>query len=242
MSRKTLLLNSALTLAVSTALCLVVLAASAWSSNAGINRQSSTEITDATGAFQIVSATPERNAIQLVLRNISTRRINAYSISLDGASRIGKDFTRNGTVIEPEGTDELLVPSGSSPPRNITIITAVFDDDTFAGDAQVAESFIIERQGVRIQTQRILALLRNYLATAESRASLAGLYSQLSALPTQPEVGESPHIGAGLHSAKEEILHIVRELMDTGQEVESGQARRRLARVAEGYERRMSRR
>lgn len=242
MKRKTLFLNSIFLLATSTAFCLVVLASGTWSSNTRLNRQSSTEIADATGAFQVVSATPERNAIRLVMRNISTRRINAYSISLDRATRIGKDFTRNGTVIEPEGTDELLVPFASSPPQNITIISAVFDDDTFAGDAQIAESFILERQGVRMQTQRILLLLRNHLAVAESRASLAGLYSQLSALPTRPAVGESPYIGAGLHSAREEILHIVRELMDTEREVGRGRARRRLTRVAQGYERRMSRR
>lgn len=242
MKRKTLLLNSAFLLAILTAFCLVVLASGAWSSRARVNPQGSTGITDATGAFQIVSATPERNAIRLVIRNISARRINAYSISLDAEARIGKDFTRNNTVIEQGGTDELLIPFAASPPQNITIITAIFDDDTFAGDSQIAESFLVERQGVRMQTQRILALLRTHLAATESRADLAGLYSQLSALPTRQAAGESPHIGAGLHSAKEEILHIVRELMDTEQGAETGRVRRRLARVAEGYERRMSRR
>jgi len=191
-------------------------------------------------AFKVESFERVKDHFILGLRNISSKGISAYSYSLGPVNhptnRDDIDGLIGDTVIAPNEVKEIQIPvialihSAEVAPNHeasINIIAVVFEDRTVEGDRKVTASITDIRLGEKIQFKRIHPLLKETLNTAgdDITSKIGDLEARIAALSEEPEPGQSDAVKTGLHSAKEGVLHLLREhviMSDVGANKQAG--------------------
>jgi len=138
---------------------------------------------------------------QLTLRNLSNKAVVLVAIDVFAGNRLRLTGTPQGQrgepLVEPgavfsckvKGVEDVLVnrynyePS-SAPAQSIVIKSVVFADGSYEGDAEPATQFKVKTLGCRVQLRRVVALLRETMEVAESRATdpIARLIQKVYAL------------------------------------------------------------
>jgi hypothetical protein len=183
---------------------------------------------------------------KLTLRNLSSKRVRAVYLRqvLNGRERVSSYAAERGgkTIMEPGGTYErdIGITTGQSSRADFTpeaidsivVVTAVFDDYTYEGEAEPAASKRALDEGERVQLARLVALVREARAAAaaargaETPEAVRVFKSKLAAIgydapPTSVDaiVKSYPELGPGAREnakiAIEVSMHAVRrELLD----------------------------
>lgn len=164
-----------------------------------------------TRALQVVSfkpiesAEPGGQAYELVLRNTSVKKIDAYSIAYGESSTRGGDFIGADRLIGPGDQFTQII----NPPTRLIITYVVFADGSIDGDVAAAQPLLEQRRGMLAQFERILPLLK----TASASGDVEHLRSEVQALPRNAETSDSVYVSAGLRHARDEVLREI-ELLD----------------------------
>jgi len=161
--------------------------------NVGVNNKLKT--------IEVISLIETEQAYELVLRNVSNKRINGYSISLgNGASRT-VDMSVGEKTVGPGEQFKVALPHRQDilPP---TIRYVVFDDSSGDGDLTGIAELQDRRDGRAEQLERILVSLKRHVSTGD----MASLKSEINAMPEEQKVGRSIFYLQGQRNAKEDTL------------------------------------
>ena len=182
-------------------------------------------------AFKVESFERVKDDFILRLRNISDKGISAYSYSFGPVNRPTNRHDTDGLigdiVIYPDAVEEIQIPaialvrSAKGSPRHesiINIAAVVFEDRTVEGDQKITAFITDRRLGEKIQLERIHRLLKEALNTTggDITSKLSNLEARIAALSEEPETGQSDAVKTGLHSAKENVLYLLRDHLTTG--------------------------
>lgn len=163
-----------------------------------------------TKALEVVSLsatgplTPTGKGYELVLRNVSAKNINGYSIGLGKSGSVTNDLTSAFRVIAPGDQFTEVLPQT----EEVVIRDVIFDDDSIDGDPVAAAELQDRREGMREQLERIAPLLN----AATASADIEQLKVQLRTLPEEPAAGRSIYVAAGMRNAKEDTLRELEKL------------------------------
>ncbi len=189
-------------------------------------------VVNKTRALEVVSLKPTGpmrpggRDYELVLRNVSAKGINGYSIAFGEGSTVTNDLTSGDRLIAPGDQFTEVLPHAT----NIVVRNVIFEDGSSDGDPVAAAELHDRREGMRKQLERIAPLLK----AAAVSGDVEKLKAQLQALPEDTAAGDSVFINAGMRNAKEDTLLDVEKL--DKHELRSG-----LARLAHRHDRRMTR-
>ena len=175
-------------------------------------------------AVEVISLVPTDHGYDLVLRNVSLKNINGYSVALKSGAYTTVDLTVGERVIGPGGQFTVRLRAEATEP---SIRYVVFDDDTGEGDTSAIAELLDRRAGRREQLNRIVPLLNS----AAVSANVDQLKTDLQSLPEEA-AGRSVYFGLGMKNAKEDALLEVRKL-------DTSNVRAGLTRLAEQSNRRM---
>lgn len=166
--------------------------------------QSSTpSVTNKTTSVQVVSLEPDERArtlgfFALVLKNMSTKNIDGYSLTYDKSSSLISDLTSSSIQIKPG--DEFSIPVTTL--TNLAIHYVLFEDDTFDGDANGAKHQLEIRRGRRAQLERIYLILN----AIPQPAGVEDLKKKLRELPGTPSFSTASGIGVGEIQVRDEVM------------------------------------
>ena len=181
-------------------------------------------VTNKITAVEVISLVPTDHGYDLVLRNVSPKNINGYSVALKSGAYTTVDLTVGERVIGPGGQFTVRLRAEATEP---SIRYVVFDDDTGEGDTSAIAELQDRRAGRREQLNRIVPLLNS----AAVSANVDQLKTDLQSLPEEA-AGRSAYFGLGMKNAKEDALLEVRKL-------DNSNVRAELTRLAEQSSRRM---
>ena len=181
-------------------------------------------VTNKITAVEVISLVPTDHGYDLVLRNISLKNINGYSVALKSGAYTTVDLTVGERVIAPGDKFTVRLRAEATEP---SIRYVVFDDDTGEGDTSAIAELQDRRAGRREQLNRIVPLLNS----AAVSANVDQLKTDLQSLPEEA-AGRSVYFGLGMKNAKEDALLEVRKL-------DKNNVRAELTRLAEQSSRRM---
>lgn len=215
-----------------------------WSPSTSITslQNGNLSVNDKTQAFQVVNiSATEDGLLSIKLKNISSKNISGYKVSIGGNARITKDTTSADRVIAPGEIDELIVPINSRKPSGITILAVVFTDGNIEGEPAAVSELRDWRLGLRLQLTRILPLLQSALDSTETDMPIAldKLKTQISYLQVEPSPALPLAIGGGLHDAKDEFIRKIEEIQLHRNEGNL-KLRERLTKLKDRIERRIS--
>lgn len=153
-------------------------------------------VTNATSAVEIISIQPlQSGGYELVMRNVSSKNINGYSVGFDQGASVTSDLTSTyKPIIEPREEFKLRIPATST----VIIKHVVFDDNSFDGDPRMAAQLQDRRLGIQKQLRNIISLLNRDGQTAD----VAQLKAHIKELPEEG----SAFVVAGMRNAKEDAL------------------------------------
>jgi hypothetical protein len=161
-------------------------------------------VTNRTTAVEVISLVPTDYGYDLVLRNVSLKNINGYSVALKSGAFTTVDLTVGERVIAPGDKFTVRLRAEATKP---SIHYVVFDDDTGEGDTTAIAELQDRRAGRREQLNRIVPLLNS----AAVSANVDQLKTDLQSLPEEA-AGRSVYFGLGMKNAKEDALLDVRKL------------------------------
>ena len=135
-----------------------------------------------TKGLAVISAVRNGDELYIAFRNDYSKNIIAYAISI-GNSRITEDFAYSGFTeagILPGTTHERRISFAEST-KPVKIEAIVLDDGSAQGDDIVIQEIKDSRLGSRIQIERTLRLLNNYLKSTNSptKAAVGELKSRI---------------------------------------------------------------
>lgn len=212
-------------------------------------------VSNQTKSIEVVSIEASNSTLPgytLVLRNTSARSVKAFGLRMiDDGKEILQAQVQNPEAqpmieaggfsrTEPlSGRGAVLTPGGYQPyaPTNpqIVITTAVFDDNSFEGEAAAASMIVGRDQGRMVQLQRIVPLLRLAARSedADLKDTLLMLRERVSALndqipesvstrlirdfPTMAHPVLQSSLEAGAHLIKNQVLADIEALERTQQ-------------------------
>ena len=153
-------------------------------------------ITNRTSAVEIISIQPlQSGGYKLVMRNVSMKNINGYSVGFDQGESVTSDLTSTYKPIIAPGEDfNLRIPATSA----VIIKHVVFDDNSFDGDPRMAAQLQDRRLGIQKQLRNIISVLNRDGKTAD----VAQLKAHIKELPEEG----SAFVAAGMRNAKEDAL------------------------------------
>jgi hypothetical protein len=199
------------------------------------------KVVNKTATLQIVSVDRTPNGhVHLLLKNVSSKNLNGYEVSVGAQGRITTDTSSGDRVISPGTTDELEVPVESAP-SSLTILAAMFADGSIEGD----EATVIElkqwRSGLKRQLIRALGVLETTLELPDVNTpeALDRLESQLSSLSTESSPAQ-PRAASGSRDAKDNLITNVQILRQRLQRQGAPRQRERLLELKERIERRIA--
>jgi hypothetical protein len=166
-------------------------------------------VTNTTSAVEIISIQPlSSGGYELVMRNVSSKNINGYSVEFDQGASVTSDLTSTYRPIIAPGEDfKLRIPATSV----VIIKHVVFDDNSFDGDARMAAQLQDRRLGIQKQLRNIISVLNRDGKTAD--------VEQLKAhIKELPEEG-SAFVAAGMRNAKEDALLALEKVDSNNQAV-----------------------
>jgi hypothetical protein len=169
------------------------------------NTQSQTpttpSVTNQTTAVQVISVAPGSIGYEVVMRNVSNKNINGYTVGYGLGASVTSDLTSTyKPIISPGEEFKLELPITTS----ITIQSIVFDDNTIDGNAEVASQLQDRRKGIKKQLQTIV----NLLNSEGPNADVEQLKAEIEKLSEDAPGFE----GAGMHNAKEDALLVLKKL------------------------------
>lgn len=141
---------------------------------------------------------PEGRGYELVLRNVSAKNIDGYSIAFGVGAAVTSDLTSAFRLIAPGDQFTELLPEAI----NIVIRHVTFEDASSDGDAVAAAELQDRREGMREQLERIAPLLN----AAAASGDVEQLKAQLQALPEETVSGRSVYVAAGMRNVREDTL------------------------------------
>lgn len=190
------------------------------------------DVVNETEAFQVESLTsqiirPDGGEVRYVLKlkNVSTKKITAYSLKHPSGVRTTGDFVVTGGGIAPGGVETVDIsdapqPSTSAQSNKLIIELAVFEDGSSEGDFNCRKLIMGSRLGARMGFERIDKILQEALRViqGEVRESETGkkewleqVISDIAALSDQSLPGE---VNSGFHYAKEMTLNNLKTLRE----------------------------
>jgi hypothetical protein len=193
----------------------------------GVIQQDVPQVAVNTSALQVLNIVRNQVGFELLLKNISSKNINGYSVSVDDRNTITSDLTIGDQLIRP-GTEFKVVISRQVK-KHCVIRHVMFEDGTGNGDPAAIAEQQDRRNGAREQFVRIASLLR-----PGNVEDLAKLKSQIEALPTDAEPGRSVYVTLGMRNAKEDVLTDLNKIGE-------GDTHAGVARIRENYNRRVLR-
>jgi hypothetical protein len=152
-------------------------------------------VTNKTSAVEVVSLKPSSpTGYDVVLKNVSAKSINGYSVGYDQGASVTNDRTSTSRPLIAPGAEfrEWL-----STTRTIVIRYVIFDDNSIDGDTVAAAELQERRLGVREQLERIVPLFREATDVDQLR-------TQIEALPEESQV--SIWVTAGMRNAKQDAV------------------------------------
>ena len=161
-------------------------------------------VTNKTTAVEVISLVPTDHGYDLVLRNVSLKNINGYSVALKSGAYTTVDLTVGERVIAPGDQFTVRLHAEATQP---SVRFVVFDDDTGEGDTGAIAELQDRRAGKREQLKQILPMLNS----AAASANVDQLKTDLQSLPEEA-AGRSVYFGLGMKNAKEDALLDVRKL------------------------------
>jgi len=182
-------------------------------------------VTNRTTAVEVISLVPTDQGYDLVLRNVSLKNINGYSVALKSGAYTTVDLTVGERVIAPGDQFTVRLHSEATEPG---IRYVIFDDDTGEGDTNAIAELQDRRAGRREQLKLIVPLLNSAAASANVDQLKTDLQSLAEAAP-----GRSVYFGLGMKNAKEDALLDVRKL-------DNSDVRAGLTRLAEQSSKRLT--
>ena len=188
-------------------------------------------IVNKTQAVEVVSLTPSGplgpnyQSYELVLRNVSAKNIDGYSIAFGRNASVTGDLTSASRLIAPgDQFQEVL-----SEANNIVIRYVIFEDGLIQGDAGAASELLDRREGMRLELERIAPLLN----AAGVSTDIDQLKAQLRALPAEAAApGRSAYVTLGMRNAREDTLLDIEKL-------DKSDLRAGLARLVEQHSKRL---
>jgi len=181
-------------------------------------------VTNKITAVEVISLVPTDHGHDLMLRNVSLKNINGYSVALKSGAYTTVDLTVGERVIAPGDKFTVRLRGEATEP---SIRYVIFDDDTGEGDTNAIAELQDRRAGRREQLNRIVPLLNS----AAVSANVDQLKTDLQSLPEEA-AGRSVYFDLGMKNAKEDALLEVRKL-------DNSNVRAELTRLAEQSSRRM---
>ena len=153
-------------------------------------------VTNRTSAVEIISIQPlQSGGYELIMRNVSSKNINGYSVGFDKGASVTSDLTSTYKPIIAPGEDfKLRIPATSA----VIIKHVVFDDNSFDGDPQMAAQLQGRRLGIQKQLRNIIGLLNR----EGNSADVEQLKAHIKELPEEG----SAFVAAGMRNAKEDAL------------------------------------
>ena len=183
-------------------------------------------VTNRIKAVEAISLVPTDHGYDLMLRNVSLKNINGYSVGLKSGAYTTVDLTVGERVIAPGDQFIVRLHAEATQP---SIRYVVFDDDTGEGDPTAIAELQDRRAGRREQLKRIVPLLNS----AAASANLDQLKTDLQSLPEEA-AGHSVYFSLGMRNAKQDTL------LDVGK-LDNSNVRASLTRLAEQNSRRIIR-
>lgn len=182
--------------------------------------QSGHIVKNTTEAFQFVGEESYAFGHQLKFRNVSTKGITGYVVSVGEDSTIETDYSISEHVITPQSIEEIGVPdpqminTSDVTQLEVNILAVVFEDQSITGDTKEAAKILDRRRGLKIQISKILPLLQSLIDEDEDASPdrVAAVKEQIINLPEDQENETSRSFRSGLHDAKEDALKEIEEL------------------------------
>jgi hypothetical protein len=158
-------------------------------------------------AVEVVSFSESDQAFDLLLRNVSKKSINGYSISLkNGVARTVDLSVGEKTITSGQQFKVSLPHRIEAMPPIIRFV--IFEDGTGEGDLVGIKELQDRREGRSDQLKRIAPLFNK----ASSTADLDQLRTELKALPEERREDRSIYYQQGQRNAKEDALLSVEKL------------------------------
>lgn len=159
-------------------------------------------VTNMTSAVEIISMEPvESGGYELVMRNVSSKNINGYSVGFDQGASVTSDLTSTYKPKIAPGEDFKLRISATSV---VIIKHVVFDDNSFDGDPRMAAQLQDRRLGIQKQLRNIIGLLHR----DGQNADIEQLKAHIKELPEEG----SAFVAAGMRNAKNDALSALEKI------------------------------
>jgi hypothetical protein len=190
------------------------------------------DVVNETEAFEVESLTsqiiqPGTGEVRYVLKlkNVSAKKITAYSIKHPSGVRTSTDFVVTGGGIAPGGVETVDIsdapqPTTSAQSNKITVELAVFEDGSSEGDFDRRKFIMGIRLGARMGFEQIDKILQEALRSKQGgvresdaieKEWLEQIISDVTALSDQSLPGE---VNVGFHRAKEMTLNNLKTLRE----------------------------
>lgn len=165
------------------------------------------QVENKTQSLQVINLTQETEGYVLLIKNISNKNINGYSLSFDAMYK-DSDLTIGERIVTPGEIIKITIPTSLNSLQTITVLAAMFENDTDDGDPKATKRIKDRRVGVKIQLERIRPLLEAILKLPDNELldALDNFKAKISTLSEDPENGMSDNVRTGLRSAKQDIL------------------------------------
>jgi hypothetical protein len=163
-------------------------------------------VTNRTRTVEVIALLPAQVGYDLMLKNVSAKNINGYSVGLERGGSRTVDLSVGDQVIPPGDQFTVNLPQGAA--KQCTLRYVTFDDDTADGDAAAITELQDRRAGRREQLERIVPLLSAGAASID----VEQLKAQLQALPEEAAEGRSLYAALGMRDAKQDALMDLKKL------------------------------
>jgi hypothetical protein len=186
----------------------------------------SPQITNKTGAFQVIETVQDSDAYIFSIRNDYKKAINGYSVSMgDGRSSQDNDLTIGDRIIASGAIEKVQISvsnlqvgsmNSASQVPNLIVLAVMFEDGTSDGDPRTIARLANRRLGKTIQFSRILPALDAVLSSTNRKfpSALKQLKEQVSLLPEEPDSSLPPDAKSGLVSAKQDLQTEIERLVE----------------------------
>lgn len=231
-----------------------------------MRQQSGIRVTNKTQAISDDGTVVGFDDIRLKLRNDSNKDITAFVVSIGHFSfKEEYIYSETNKVLAPGEIYSSNIPLPSSlkgrQDQELVIQAVIFADKSNDGNQGVVSEIEEERLGEKLQLQRIFPKLKQALASpevaqnnlisgqfeteiasaldaseADTLIELDKLSPQIAAIKQWPKGKISMHIGNGLKTGKESVLHKLQRMKSDQQSQSSSSFREQLNRLTEHYE------
>jgi hypothetical protein len=191
------------------------------------NQQSEIKVFNKTSAFEVIKSEIVGDELQLSLKNISNKGINAFQVLVGPEkgdslgsfvdfiySDIKDEISPNEVFVHREALGKEIYANG------ITLQAVFFTDGTGDGEANIIREVNETRQGTSLQLSKGLEMIQKTLASPSDEFSsrVIALRTEISDLPAADKT-KSPQYNSGLHFGKERLLTDIKNIESNKQDL-----------------------